>query len=327
VYSFTFGRYAANAVHAGATTARFFSIAVIIVFLAVNMRGVKVSSLTEDLVVLTKLVILFAIAFLGILKFSPGRLSPLVGSGAGGMFLGAATVFFAYEGFELICYDRDDMYDPSRTLPRSLYVSIAIVAAVYIAVTLGSQMLVSDHTIVATKDAAFVAVGRAALGGFGRWAAIVGAVFATGSAINATLFSTARLIRDASKSGEVPLSLGRETGGLPMIAMAFIAIAGGAMAMLPGITAVIVFGSGSFLAVYAIVNYLQARTATRRSDRIAGWLAGAACVAALADLVVELARDDRTSLAILVGLVAGLALGRLAFVRRHSGTLDVPQPL
>ena len=120
------------------------------------------------------------------------------------MFLGSATVFFAYEGFELICYDRDDMDDPERTLPRSLYLSIAIVAAVYIAVTIGAQMLVSDHVIVATKEAAFVAVGQAALGGVGRWVAIVGAVFATGSAINATLFSTARLMRDASASGELP---------------------------------------------------------------------------------------------------------------------------
>lgn len=319
VYSFTFGRYAANAVHAGTAVARLLSIAVIVLFLVVNMRGVRFSSLTEDLVVLTKLLILFAIAFLGILKFSSERLAPLAGSGVGGLFLGTATVFFAYEGFELICYDRDDMVDPRRTLPRSLYLSILIVGAVYIAVTIGSQMLVSDHVIVATKDAAFVAVGRAALGGFGRWAAITGAVFATGSAINATLFSTARLIRDASRSGEVPLAFGRETGGLPLIAMTFIAIAGAAMAMLPGITSVIVFGSGSFLAVYAIVNYLQARSATRRSERVMAWMGGLACAAALGDLVVELARDDRASLAVLVGLVAALALGRLAFVRRHAG--------
>lgn len=316
VYSFTFGRYAANALGAGTAVARLLSVAVIILFLAVNMRGVRVSSLTEDLVVLTKLVILFGVAFAGLLKFEASQLSPLLSSGVGGLFLGAATVFFAYEGFELICYDRDDMEDPERTLPRSLYLSIAIVAAVYIGVTVGAQMLVSDHVIVATKEAAFVSVGRAAFGGFGRWAAIVGAIFATGSAINATLFSTARLVRDASSSGELPPSLGRETRGLPMIAMTFIAIAGAAMAMLPGITSVIVFGSGSFLAVYAIVNYLQVRTATRRSDRVIAGAACITCIAALADLIVELARTDRSGLFVLIGLVGALAAGRYAFVRR-----------
>jgi len=179
-------------------------------------------------------------------------------------------------------------------------------------------MLVSDRVLIATKDAAFVAVGRAALGGFGRWAAIVGAVFATGSAINATLFSTARLMRDASTSGELPPALGRETRGLPVIAMAFIAIVGGAMAMLPGITEVIVFGSGAFLSVYAIVNYLQARTAPRPTDRIVATVAGFACVAALADLVVDLARHDRPGLAVLIGLVVTLAIGRFAFVRGRA---------
>jgi hypothetical protein len=317
VYSFTFGRYAANAFHADTSVARLLSIGVIVLFLAVNMRGVTLSSLTEDAVVLTKLVILFAIASIGIAHFSPTRLSPLTDRGAGGLLLGAATVFFAYEGFELICYDRDDMENPARTLPVSLYLSIAIVAGLYIAVTVGAQMLVSDSRIVATKEAAFVAVGQAALGGFGRWVAIVGAVFATGSAINATLFSTARLVRDAAASGEVPPALGHETHGLPVVAMTFIAIAGAAMAMLPGITLVIAFGSGAFLAVYAIVNYLQARTAATRSERITAWAGAVLCTAALADLMVQLARHDRPGLAVLIGLLVALALGRLAFVRRH----------
>jgi amino acid transporter len=324
VYSFTFGRYAANALHAGTTVARLLSIGVIAGFLAVNMRGVRLSSLTEDLVVLTKLVILFGIATVGIFHFDAGRLSPLVTNGVGGVFLGASTVFFAYEGFELICYDRGDMEDPERTLPRSLYLSVAIVALVYVSVTVGSQMLVSDQAIVANKEAAFVAVGRAALGGVGRWAAILGALLATGSAINATLFSTARLVRDASASGELPPSLGRETGGLPIVAMTVIAAAGGAMAMLPGITAVITFGSGSFLAVYAIVNYLDARTAPRRSERITAWLATGACTAAFADLVAELARHDRPGLLVLVGLVLAIAAGRIMFARRHPTPVEPP---
>ena len=51
-----------------------------------------------------------------------------------------------------------------RTLRRSLYASVAIVATVYIAVIIGSQMLVSDHDIIHKKEVAFVAVALAALG-------------------------------------------------------------------------------------------------------------------------------------------------------------------
>jgi amino acid transporter len=315
VYSFTFGRYVAVALGAGTATARLLSIGVVVGFFGVNLRGVTVSSLTEDLVVAAKLVVLFGIAVIGMAHLDLSRLDPLASSGAGGLALGAATVFFAYEGFELICYDRDDMADPGRTLPRSLYLSIVVVAAVYVSVTIGSQMLVPDSTLVATKEAAFIEVGRAALGEAGRWAAIVGAVLATGSAINATLFSTARLVRDAARTGEVPSGLGRGTRGVPVAALAFIAAAGAAMAMLPGITSVIVLGSGSFLAVYAIVNYLEAKAGATRSDRAVAWLATVLCAAALGDLVVEFARDDRTAFAVLVGLVALLIAGRIAFVR------------
>ena len=200
----------------GRGAARLLSVAVVVGFLLVNLRGVTLSSLTEDVVVVTKLVVLLGIAVIGMASFDVDRLDPLVGSGVGGVVLGAATVFFAYEGFELICYDRDDMADPERTLPRSLYLSVVVVGVVYVAVTIGAQMLVPDAVLVAGKEAAFIEVGRAALGEAGRWAAIVGAVFATGSAINATLFSTARLVRDAAASGEVPSALGRESHGLPI---------------------------------------------------------------------------------------------------------------
>jgi amino acid transporter len=316
VYSFTFGRYAANALSAPTWVARLLTVSVVAAFLVVNLRGVRVSSLTEDLIVLTKLVVLFGIALVGLAHFAPSRLSSLGDGDLSGLFLGAATVFFAYEGFELISYDLDDMERPGRTLPRALMLSVAIVAAVYISVTLGAQMLVSNHAIVAHKEVAFVAVGEAALGGVGRWAAILGALFATGSAINATLFSTARLVRDASAAGDVPGLLGRETGGLPVVALAFISVLGAAMAMLPGIITVIAFGSGAFLAVYTLVNYLQATMARRRRERVLAWVGAVGCVGALVALVVELARDDLPALVVLVGTSVVLAVGRVAFLRR-----------
>jgi len=321
VYSFTFGRYAANALDAPTWAARLLSVAVVALFLAINLRGVHLSSITEDLIVLTKLVVLFGVAAIGMFAFTPDRLSPLLDSGAGGLLLGTATVFFAYEGFELISYDLGDMDRPERTFPRALMLSVGIVAAVYISVTIGAQMLVSDQAIVTQKEVAFIAVGEAALGGVGRWLAILGAVLATGSAINATLFSAARLVRDASASGEVPGLLGRESRGLPVVALVVVSAVGTALAMLPGITVVIVFGSGAFLAVYTLVNSLQAAMAERRRDRVLAATGAIACAAAICALVIELARDDLPSLFILLGTTAVVVLARVAFVhgrRTHA---------
>ncbi len=316
VYSFTFGRYAANALAAPHWVARIFTAAIVGAFFVVNLRGVRLSSLTEDVVVAVKLVVLLGIGFVGLAQFDPGRLTPLANEGVVGLFTGAATVFFAYEGFELISYDRDDMDDPYRTLPRALYLSVAIVAAVYIGVTLGAQMLVPDHVITANKEVAFVVVGKAALGEFGRWAAIVGAVFATASAINATLFSCARLVRDASRAGDLPRSLAGETNGQPLVALALISVAGVLLAMLPGITAVIAFGSASFLAIYTVANWLELRMADRTRDRVLAGVGMVACVASIVLLVGELAVDDPGSLVVLVVVVVVLLVGRTVFLRR-----------
>jgi hypothetical protein len=318
VYSFTFGRYAASAIGWDRTGARVLSIAVIAAFLVVNLRGLRVSSLTENVVVLTKLVILGGIAVIGVAGLDAARLSPLADHGISGLLLGSATVFFAYEGFELISYDIGDTVDPERTVPRALLLSVLIVAGIYVGATLGAQMLVSKHALVSGKEVAFAVVGEAALGAVGRWAAIAGAVLATGSAINATLFSTARLIRDASAAGELPYRLGKQLRGIPVAALTFIAVFGAALAMLPGITDVIALGSGAFLAVYTLVNFLQARAAARRIERAIGWACALGAAAAVVVLVVELARDDPRALAVLASSVVLLALARVLTVRRRA---------
>jgi amino acid transporter len=314
VYSFTFGRYAANALDAPVWVARVLTVGIVVAFFFVNLRGVRLSSRTEDLIVATKLVVLGGIAAFGIAALAPDRLSPPANEGVLGLFAGAATVFFAYEGFELICFDRGDMVDPDRTLPRSMYLAVAVVAAVYVSVTLGAQMLVSDAVLTANKEVAFVAVGRAALGEFGRWAAIAGAILATASAINATLFSCARLVRDASRAQDLPVALARERAGQPVMALAAISVAGVLLAMLPGITVVITFGSASFLAIYAVANWLELRMAADRGARASAAVGLVACVAAIGLLVVELAVDDPGGLAAIAGIAVALGVARLVFV-------------
>ena len=120
-------------------------------------------------------------------------------------------------------------------------------------------MLVSDATLAARKEVAFAVVGKQALGAFGLWAATVAAVFSTSSAINATLFSTARLIRDVSAAGELPARLARERARPARDRGRLDAIFGAGFSLLPGITEVVSFGSLTFLLVFGLVNLLHAR--------------------------------------------------------------------
>lgn len=320
VYAFTFGHYLAHALAASMAVARLFSVAIMAGFVAVNLRGVTASGLTEDVVVAVKLLVLGGISLVGIGMLSAGRLAPLDDSGLLGVLLGASLIFVAYEGFELLPYDYDDLENPRRTLPRALYISVALVACVYVAVTLASQMLVPDRLLVAQKEVAFAIVGKEALGTSGLWAATVAAAFSTGSAINATLFSTGRLIRDVSAAAELPAALGRERKGLPAAAIVSIALLAAGFSLLPGIVEVVAFGSLTFLLVFALVNLLHARhTAVPGWDRGLAYLGGAACGVAAAGLLYQLARADRPALALICVCAVAIGTGRLAFVRmRHA---------
>jgi amino acid transporter len=314
VYAFTFGHYLANAIGAPAWVTRLASIAVLAFFVTINLRGVVTSGLTEDIIVFTKLTILGGIAAIGLGEFSASRLAPLDNQGYLGVLLGAGVIFVAYEGFELLPYDYEDIERPRLNLPRALYLSVAFVAIVYVIVTLGSQMLVTDRTIVTQKEVAFATVGKEALGSAGLWAATLAAVFSTASAINATLFSTARMVRDVSAAGELPAALGRERGGLPAGAIVAFAVVGAAFAMLPGITELVSFGSLTFLIVFGLINLLHAlRTARTRLDRRLAFVAAGACAAASIGLVYYLGRNDPPALGLIVLCALGLVGARLAF--------------
>jgi amino acid transporter len=322
VYAFTFGHYLGNALELPPLGVRLASISVLAIFLLVNLRSVSASGLTEDVVVAVKLLVLGGIAAIGLGEFHLDRLEPLDDKGLAGVLLGAAVIFVAYEGFQLLSYDYAEIDRPRVNLPRALYVSVAVVAFTYVAVTIGSQMLVSDRTIVEQKEVAFAVVGQQALGIAGLWAATVAALFSTGSAINATLFATARLTRDISSAGEFPEQLGRERHGIPAAAMVWLAAAGAAFSLLPGITTLVSFGSLAFLIVFGIVNFLHARRTARPGwDRGLAWVGVTGCALATGALLWFTARDDPVTLALIVVVAAALSAARLAFTkhRRSAG--------
>ncbi|MGQ4378995.1 APC family permease [Streptomyces sp. SAS_267] len=317
VYAFTFGHYVAQVFGTGDVVARIASVVVLGAFLMINVRGIGASRLTEDSVVLAKLVILAGIAGIGLFAWTPHRLSPLADTGYLGVFVGAASIFIAYEGFELLSYDYDAMEQPARTLPRALYLSVLVVIAVYVAVTLSSQMLVPDSLIVSQREVAFATVGQEALGTFGRWLATGAAVLATSSAINATLFSTARLVRDLSDARELPPFLGRTPAGVPANAMWMLALLGAVFAMLPGINELLAFASATFLGVFGLINYLHARTTDHARERVLGHLGATACAIAIIVLTTQLAVHEPTTLALIAGCVLGVGALRLVFARNR----------
>lgn len=262
VYAYTFGAYLAYATGGPDWLAQASALAIIAVLAGVNLRGVGESSLVEIIAVWGKLAILLVLALIGLVHWAPENLASTQAaeSGIGGAIVGAASVFMAYEGFQLLAYDYDDMEDPKGQIGKAMLWAIAATIVTYVAVALGVAMLVGADTIIEQREIALAEAGRAAAGQLGFVAVTIAAVFSTASAINATIFSTARLGKEAADENEMPALFARTDGaGVPWAGVLLISGLAAALAVLGGLGQLVEAASFVFLGVFATVNIIAVR--------------------------------------------------------------------
>src|SRR5665811_1672823 len=205
VYAFTFGHYVAHVFNFGSWFPRVLAFSIIAALALVNLRGVGDSSKVEIVTVWGKLFVLLGLSIFGIIQWSPEQLTagiePTSWTTA---IIGAATIFMAYEGFQLLSYDYEDIKNPTKTLPRATISAVIAVICIYVLVALGSTMLVGAETLIQKKEVALSIAGKQAFGITGLILVTIAAAFSTGSAINATLFSTSRLMETVAKKKDLP---------------------------------------------------------------------------------------------------------------------------
>lgn len=315
VYAFTFAHYTDAVFELGPWFVRGCSLAIVAGIVGINLVGVGESAWLEIVTVWGKLAILLALAGIGLAHWSPGELSQGIEPvRAWDALTGAAVVFMAYEGFQLLAYDYDAIENPRRNMERAIVWAILAVIGTYVAVTLGATMLVGADTIVARKEVALAAAGQAALGTPGLVAVSVAAAFSTGSAINATVFATARLARDVAKEPGLPGYFAKENArGVPGRAVVAIGTLGGVLSVVGTLHQLVEAASLAFLFTFATVNFVAARTTPTR--RWVSWVGAAASSAAGIGLTVRLAFLEPWVLVAFAVLVVTAGVGRWLLVR------------
>jgi len=285
VYAVTFGAYAANVFGAKGLMVSFAGIAAIVVLTGVNLAGARESTVLELVAVWGKLVILLGLALLGIWQWAPEKLviahdHPI---GWGEALVGTGVVFMAYEGFQLLSYDYDEMKDAPRTIAVAMPLAILVTMATYILVALGAGMLAGADAIVEQEEVALAIAGRDALGDFGFYAVSLAAVFSAASAINATVFATARLAEHAARDKELPdIFARRSRQDVPWAGISLIAAAAIVMVVVGGIEGLVSGASLVFLLVFALVNAIAwIRSAGSRWIAVAGFAGSLAAAAML----------------------------------------------
>jgi amino acid transporter len=315
VYAFTFGQYLGHVVGLGPWFPRLAAITIMALFIALNLRGVGEAGGVEIFLVWFKLVVLLGLAVWGLAHWQPAMLSQGVpNAGIGAAMFGAASVFMAYEGFQLLTYDYDDIEDPQRTLPRAVLIAIVVVIIVYILVALGTTMLIGADQVVQHQEVALAIAGQQAFGTIGLVVVTIAAAFSTGSAINSTLFATARLSGTVAEDGELPAALGhRNKRGIPDRAVIALGISAALLAAIGTLTTLVEAASLAFLFTFAVVSGLafHQRAGLRM---ITGFGAVTATFAAIA-LIIRLIQNDPLALFVLGILVLIAVFGRPILLR------------
>ncbi|MEJ2566455.1 MAG: APC family permease [Gammaproteobacteria bacterium] len=299
----------------------------VIVITGLNLLSAKLIGEAEDWIVFIKLVILVVFIVGGIGGIEAARLAPSTWPAPLHVVAGGMIIFLAYEGFELIANSAQDVRAPAKTLPRAFYASVGFVVVLYVLIAVVTVGTLPVAKIVGAKDYALAEAARPFLGQTGFLLIAVAAMLSTASAINATLYGTARLSYIIAKDGELPRELERKVWNEPIEGLLITAAASLLIANLVDLSNMSTMGSVGFLLIFAAVNGANVKLADQtQSRRSVSWIGVGLCLAALASLLWQSVEHSPARLWIPL-LMTGTAFAIEAGFRLISGrTIRLSRP-
>jgi APA family basic amino acid/polyamine antiporter len=207
------------------------AIVIVLAMAGVLILGIKLSSRVTAVIVAIKVAIVLLVIVVGIFyvqadHYSPfvppsepgeaasGWTAPLIQTlfgfapstfGVGGILAGAAIVFFAFIGFDIVATAAEETKNPKRDMPRGILGSLAICTALYVAVSLvvvGMQHYTELSSEAPLADA-FRSVGLPFLSG----AISVGALAGLTSVVLILLLGQSRVLFAMSRDRLLPPAL------------------------------------------------------------------------------------------------------------------------
>jgi amino acid transporter/nucleotide-binding universal stress UspA family protein len=210
------------------------AVAVIFVFIGINFKGVSETGLAGNIVTLAKILILliFVVSGLWVIVKNPGflrKFENFAPQGWPGIISAMGLTFIAFEGYEIIVQAGEEVVNPRKNIPRAVFLSLAIVVPIYVLVAFVSIGAVSPGTNIPTylwlARHAELGIAEAArqFMPFGTFLLLVGGLFSTMSALNATTFSSTRVSFAMGRDRNLPNIFGRVNGGtrIPAPALLF----------------------------------------------------------------------------------------------------------
>jgi amino acid transporter len=197
---------------------------------------------------------------------------------------------------------------------------VAITIAVYILVSIVAVGNLLPEEIIKYKEYALAVAAKPFLGQAGFLLIGLAALFSTASAINATMFGTARLgmVMATEKALPEVFAFRRKTSNIPWVSLLVITALTIVFVNTTDLTIISSFASSTFLLIFAAINLSALRLRDRIDASITVAATGLACtLASWLALIVYLYRSSRTSLYWIGGLYLAVFLAEVLFSRRR----------
>jgi amino acid transporter/nucleotide-binding universal stress UspA family protein len=274
---------------------------VTLAFVAINYAGVSSTGRMESVIAMAKIVILVAlIAFAGVAMFrNPNffaSFEPFFPNGIDGVFFAMGLTFIAFQGYEIIAQAGEEVKDPRRSIPRAIFISLAVVIVIYVVIAVVSLGALTPEDgrepweiLGEQRELAIVEIARRFIPGFGFLLIILGGLLSTTSALNATIFSSSRVSFAMGRDGALPRAFGRihRKFRVPHLAIVMTGLVIGVMVLFP-IESVALSADVMFLLMFFLVNVALIRLRKLRPDADRGYKVPLFPYVPLAGIVMQL---------------------------------------
>ena len=200
----SFGAYAETFMTVSDDWANIYAIVIVGVFILINLLGTALVAKAENIIVIIKVAVLLFFTAIALFYIQPKLLSINDMPPIKDMFFAVGLTFFAYQGFSVITNTVEDMQNPKKTMMRAMFISISLVAVLYIVTSLAVLGNLSLSEVIQAKDYALAEAAKPIFGELGFKIMAATALLATASAINATLYAATEIGYTLAKEGDLP---------------------------------------------------------------------------------------------------------------------------
>lgn len=272
LYAYTFSSYAISGFEFSNNelVRKALAVSVIAIFAFVNYWSVKGMGKIEDAMVYSKLAILLLISIV-LIYFAKVDASAFVtlikndfqSDSLMSVLMVSSITFVAYEGFQLVINAVNEMDDPDVNIPKAIYSAIALVVLVYFIIALSAVLAIPAQELIQNKESALATGMGEIIGPLGHNLVVLGAILATSSAINGTLFGASHQMARIAEDGYMPKILSLRNEQIPKMAILAMASVASLMIVVGDLRLILEFGSVTFL----LVSLLMAMTNFKIRDK------------------------------------------------------------